>query len=110
MRRQVVVFDGDDTLWQTEVLYDVARRQSAELVASIGLDPNSFEERQREIDVCNVGRFGLSRERFPTSSVEAYESLAREIGLEVSDSLRSEIFAMSSAVFDEVSPVYPGVI
>ena len=35
---QAIVFDGDDTLWETEALYDDARRRAREIVAATGLD------------------------------------------------------------------------
>ena len=74
----MVIFDGDDTLWSTEPLYDDARAAAAEIVERAGLDAGEWERLERDIDVQNVQRFGLSSERFPTSCVEAYQTLARE--------------------------------
>src|SRR4051812_13994583 len=45
-KRNLIVFDGDDTLWSTEQLYDRARSAAARLVASVGLDPVRFETLQ----------------------------------------------------------------
>ncbi len=83
----VVIFDGDDTLWETEILYDEARDDAAALVATTGIDRESFVDLQRQIDVRNVARLGLTKERFPTSSVEAYRELAGRRGDVASDTI-----------------------
>ena len=41
-----VILDGDDTLWQTEPLYDEARTDTATYVSSLGIDSQEFEQRQ----------------------------------------------------------------
>lgn len=73
---RAIVFDGDDTLWLTERLYDEARAHARELVEAAGLDGETWEQLERDIDVRNVGRFGHSAERFPTSCMEAYAELS----------------------------------
>jgi putative hydrolase of the HAD superfamily len=72
---RAVVFDGDDTLWQTEQLYDDARSLARGIVEAIGLDGDKWEAVERGLDVRNVERFGHSPDRFPRSCVEAYISL-----------------------------------
>ena len=81
-RRPVIVFDGDDTLWWAEPLYDDARRQASEIVAEAQLDPIRWTALQQETDLENVLTMGLSAERFPRSCVEAYEELAASVGRE----------------------------
>jgi putative hydrolase of the HAD superfamily len=103
----IIVFDGDDTLWATEALYDDARHRSADLVAAVGLDPVRYEKLQQRIDVANFDRYGLSPVRFPTSSREAYEKLAAESGAPVSGSVAEEIYQASARVFDVAAPVDP---
>jgi putative hydrolase of the HAD superfamily len=103
-----VIFDGDDTLWATEFLYDAAREQAASLVADVGLDPLAFKELQCSIDMVNVQTLGLSRTRFPTSSVEAYEHLASACGMVPSAVVRDAVFEASASVFHQQAPVYEG--
>jgi putative hydrolase of the HAD superfamily len=105
---QLVVFDGDDTLWETEFLYDAARNEAAAVVAGAGIDPDEFKTLQRKIDVGNVARLGLLRERFPTSSVEAYETLARRHESEVSELVALEVYRASATVFDRPAPLLAG--
>src|SRR4051812_19023858 len=77
-----VIFDGDDTLWLTESLYDEARRRAREVVERAGIDGSEWERIQRERDISNVELFGHNAERFPTSCVEAFLLLN---GAEVAD-------------------------
>ena len=104
----VVIFDGDDTLWETESLYDEAREDAAALVATTGIDRESFVDLQRQIDVRNVARLGLTKERFPTSSVEAYRELAERRGDVASDTIADEVFRASASVFQRPAPLVDG--
>lgn len=104
----LVVFDGDDTLWWTEPLYDAARAQAAELVGLTGLDPVIWDRLEREIDVRNVSILGLSRDRFPTSCLEAYEQLARSRGALMDPRVVEKITEIASSVFTKSAPVVEG--
>ena len=105
--RPIVIFDGDDTLWETEPLYDIARSEAERIVTEAGLNGQRFEELQRTIDIDNFSRMGLSPTRFPTSSVQAYESLALTSGFEVSESTSRKVYSASADVFDRVAPLRP---
>jgi putative hydrolase of the HAD superfamily len=104
----VVIFDGDDTLWETEVLYDQARDDAAALVAATGIDPALFVELQRQIDVRNVARFGLRKERFPTSSVDAYRELVERRGDVMSDVVADDVYRASASVFGRPARLVDG--
>ena len=67
-----IVFDGDDTLWSTEQLFDKARKDMRWLVSESGVDGAQWEKLERHIDVENVATMGFSLERFPTSCIQAY--------------------------------------
>ena len=43
------MFDGDDTLWSTESLYDEARANARRVVAEAGLDDAAWEKLERRI-------------------------------------------------------------
>jgi putative hydrolase of the HAD superfamily len=105
---RLIVFDGDDTLWQVEHLYDKARDRAARVVARAGLDPHRWSRLQREIDVASVPDLGLSPLRFPSASVVAYERVAAEMGRAVDDSIKEEIRRASASVFDATAPLVPG--
>lgn len=107
VRQGVIVFDGDDTLWETEPLYDAARDHAAQVVAILGLDPERFSEIQKQIDIENIAAFGLSQKRFPFSSVKALEILAEDEGVEVGESEKMAVYEASASVFSSESPLVP---
>jgi putative hydrolase of the HAD superfamily len=108
MDKVTVVFDGDDTLWLVEHLYDDARVDAAKVVASDGVDPARWEALEREIDVRNVGTMGVSAQRFPTSCVEAYIAAAAEMGRSPSPSVEKLVQLAAEQVFERRAPVVVG--
>src|SRR5262249_50695910 len=103
--RPAIFFDGDDTLWLTEPLYDKARNDAALVVAQAGLNPAAWDRLEREIDVKNVARLGLSAERFPKSCVEAYEQLAQETGVAPDAEISRAVHSAALTVFSTLAPV-----
>jgi putative hydrolase of the HAD superfamily len=104
----VVIFDGDDTLWETESLYDHARSDAAKIVQTAGLPADLWEDIERKLDVANVARFGLSKLRFPTSCVEAYRRVAALSMTATSDVVERRIQAAARSVFQASAPTVPG--
>lgn len=107
MRSVGVIFDGDDTLWETEWLYDDARAQARSIVEAAGFDGERWEQLERRIDVENVERLGHSPTRFPTSCVEAYEALALAEQSPVDATTRKQIERAARSVFTRPAPVMP---
>ncbi|HSY99195.1 MAG TPA: HAD family hydrolase [Terriglobales bacterium] len=103
-----VVFDGDDTLWSTEQLYDDARSRARYVVAQSGLDAARWEECERRIDVQNVANLGYSTERFPSSCVQAYEQLCRSMGRAVNAQTCVRVREAARSVFERDPPLVPG--
>jgi putative hydrolase of the HAD superfamily len=62
-----VIFDADNTLWETESLYDDARRTLANVLASRGIDAAVVGEVQQAIDEELYKTYGYSAQRFPAS-------------------------------------------
>jgi putative hydrolase of the HAD superfamily len=101
----VLIFDGDDTLWSTEHLYDRARRSAREIVESEGLDGAKWEAAERAVDVQNVARFGMSSERFPTSCVEALDHVVPGGRGSVAPVLRARVWEAAAQVFTAPAPL-----
>jgi putative hydrolase of the HAD superfamily len=90
-KRQGLIFDGDGTLWESQVFYDEAKERFYEIVAGQGGLAEYFESAQitvedalhfvDEIDMRNVERRGFAAGRFSGSLVEAYQSLSRAAGV-----------------------------
>jgi putative hydrolase of the HAD superfamily len=106
----LLVFDGDDTLWIVEPLYDEARAAAAEIVAAAGIDPILWDERQRQLDIENVRLLGLSRDRFPKSCVDAYRELAARSGLEEDARFTAQIIYAAEQVFRTPAQLVDGVV
>jgi len=103
----VIVFDGDDTLWETEPLYDDARTSAANYVGTLGIDPVAFEATQKRVDVERARSLGLTRNRFPGSSVLAAQELAGQESLHLRKSELRKVSALSSEVFQRTAPTNP---
>ena len=103
-----VVFDGDDTLWCTEQLYDDARWYARRIVADAGLDGAKWEELERRIDVANVAILGYSMERFPASCVLAYEETCRGERRTPDTSVADRIRHAARSVFERNPPLVSG--
>src|ERR1700735_3709789 len=103
-----VVFDGDDTLWSTEQLYDDARSRARDVVAESGGDGAKWEEHERRIDVQNVEMHGYSMERFPSSCVHAYEELCRNTGRAINADTVNRVREAAGSVFERDPPLVSG--
>src|ERR1700689_2606557 len=95
-----IVFDGDDTLWSTEQLYDDARSRARDVVAASGLDGAKWEEFERRIDVQNVNQLGYSMERFPGSCIQAYEDLCHRSGYAADPDISVRVRQAARSVFE----------
>lgn len=103
-----VIFDGDDTLWSSERLYDEARSRARLIVEECGLDGAQWEERERLLDVQNVAKFRYSTERFPTSCVQAYEKLCLTNKRTVDRAIVEQIRTTARSVFEREPPLVAG--
>jgi putative hydrolase of the HAD superfamily len=105
---RAIVFDGDDTLWSTEPLYDKARDEARSEVARSGLDGEKWEQLERRFDVANVRHFGFGIERFPTSCVQAYEAVAKASDVPVDPEVRERVRSAARTVFSQDPALIPG--
>lgn len=91
-----MIFDGDDTLWETEPLYDRARFDAGQLVQTAGFEYGLWDRIQRRLDVENVATYGLWLGRFPLSCQQAYLALAG-LADRAPDPLLSELVRATAA-------------
>jgi putative hydrolase of the HAD superfamily len=106
-RKGLAIFDGDDTLWIVEPLYDDALRRIKDILDGLGLPGEQWRMLQRELDLENVQKLGMSPERFPLSSRQALLELGQRLGKQIPTSLLREIEAISKSVFEATAPVLP---
>lgn len=102
---RAIVFDGDDTLWATQELYDDAKERFFALLAEIGHNRDSAAVEFARIDVANVARLGFSKERFPRSMRETYEFFQCLAGVSPDPEVAEKAAAIGRAVFTAVPTV-----
>lgn len=99
-----VIFDADDTLWETEPIYDDVLNLLQQEMDNHGLDGQEWRQLQRAIDIDAARSEGYNRKRFPSSSVKAYRHLAEHYDPQLADRL----YKLSEQVFDMGAKLVPG--
>jgi len=107
LRPRAIIFDGDDTLWLTELLYDQARQHARRVVEAAGFDGAAWEALERKLDVANVERLGHTLARFPTSCVEAYRAICLEAGRAPEIRVETDVRAAANEAFEMQAPLVP---
>ena len=100
-----IIFDADDTLWETEVLYQRALDLSQAEVERHGVDGAAWRARQLEVDLDAVKTRAFDRDRFPSSSARAYRDLAAEPNPQI----ERRVYDLTATVFDSPAELYPHV-
>jgi putative hydrolase of the HAD superfamily len=98
MSSAAVIFDGDDTLWDTMSAYALAKHEFFGEMALIGFDPDEVECRFERIDMANVDRLGFKRERFPTSMVDTYRYFCDTYRASYSNAIEHKIRRLGDGV------------
>jgi len=110
LRRYLVVFDGDDTLWRTEGLYDGARNAAAQVISDSGLDGRAWVTLQKATDLRLVKALGLSGERFGRSFEEAFVALCLSSGISPDPHVLDAIKQLAASVFTRQAPMVEGAV
>ncbi len=103
----LVIFDGDDTLWSVEPLYDTALLEARRLIEMSDLPGEEWQLLQRAYDLRNVEKLGMSPERFPLSSRQALLELGRRRGQSVPPALMDAVDRTSRSVFRQRAQLAP---
>jgi putative hydrolase of the HAD superfamily len=101
-RLSLLIFDGDDTLWSTMVLYREAKAAFCRLVEAEGLDPVHAGTLLDAIDVARVSVYGFSADRFPLSMVDTYIQLCARAGRTPCETVAQGARRIGMSVFDRV--------
>lgn len=104
-----IIFDGDDTLWRTQILYEDAKNIFYDWMADEGwTDRVLLAEIFTETDTANVATYGFSRHRFPNSMKDVYRQMSREAGLQPSPVKLEQVGRIGSTVFERKPQLMDG--
>src|SRR5882672_5200204 len=73
-----VIFDADDTLWETQSLYSDSKNRFFLEMLRVGFPIGEVRDRFEKIDNENVSKFGFSKSRFPRSMRDTYSVFCAE--------------------------------
>jgi len=100
--------DGDDTLWDSQGLYDQVKAGFERIVQKEGLDSEIAVQLLDEIDSAKVPRMGYSLERFRSSLSEAYLALCVRAGRTPNPRTTGQLRRLLERIFKRKPPVLPG--
>lgn len=108
-----IVFDLDNTLVECTKYFAEARTRLYRMILPLrpDLSREEFERVFRKIDTKNMrSPLGFGRDRFPTSTQEAYRVLCEEVGYTPTPSELEAAWAIGESVFEAPYKPYPGAI
>ncbi|OBY24860.1 hypothetical protein A9D60_23455 [Leisingera sp. JC1] len=100
--KQWVIFDGDNTLWDIECLYNQARQNLIKELADLGVCPEEAEIFQRMTDVELFQSLGYSQERFPKSFSKTllhFKPLSSDLDVEKVEEMARTVFTSNPTPF-----------
>lgn len=102
-----IIFDGDNTLWDVEALYDEARAELCRLLAGDKTTAQEVERFQRERDKQLHREMGYSRKRFPLSFTQTalHYLAAGDDRIEAVHRLGDSVFEQAAIPADDVDEV-----
>jgi putative hydrolase of the HAD superfamily len=101
-----IIFDGDDTLWSIQPVYDDAKNKFAKLMAIFPETPESIVSLVDQVDYEAVATSGFSQQRFPNSLIRTYEILAKRYDYVTREDLISQSRSLGEAVFTAIPQLY----
>jgi putative hydrolase of the HAD superfamily len=104
---RLLIFDGDDTLWETQSLYDSAKSEFLSELAAEGLSSKDAKQLLEEVDVANVKQLGFSKSRFPLSLVTTYRRLCNLHGKVPNDRTEARIQSIGYSIFETKPNLIP---
>lgn len=106
MKSSGIIFDGDDTLWETMPVYTSAKQEFFREMSSLGFNPREVESIFESTDVANVTRLGFTKDRFPTSMAETYQSFCDKYQRPSEITIEQRIKGIGYSVFDRPPVVF----
>lgn len=95
----IVIFDGDDTLWKTQELYDIAKKRFERLMNRLGFDTAKMIQELDTIDSKRVKILQFSKERFLESMLMIYAYYCGKYNKEMDEKIEGKIRHIVSIIF-----------
>lgn len=107
---RAIIFDGDDTLWEIQPLYDEAKELFAGMVSSkLKMERAQVIAALDEIDMRNISKMGFSPTRFPHSMVETLKMFYSAKGIAPTEEDLEQAYLFGSSVFSKTPKLLDGV-
>ncbi|MCL6638661.1 MAG: HAD family hydrolase [Firmicutes bacterium] len=104
-----ILFDFDDTLVETTVFFNEAKKQFAGLMENFGVPPGEALDTLNRFDIANVKKYGgFLKQCFPEALGQTYEFYCRKNGRPYSEKMRKEIEDLGWWVFAQPVRPVPG--
>lgn len=101
----LIAFDGDDTLWDTQPLYEAAKDEFEHLCRELGLWGTGVRSQLDRVDAERVASLGFSRNRFPGSLVQVIETRAAKAGITLPPDATKRAWRIGEHVFEKPAPL-----
>jgi len=96
---EVVIFDGDDTLWEMQRRYTNATNKFCNEMSSLGYEIEDVKEKLIQVDCDNVDLHQFSKERFPISMGETYVYFCESVGNPIDEEVQNTLEKIGGQVF-----------
>jgi putative hydrolase of the HAD superfamily len=106
--RGLIIFDGDDTLWETMPIYSDAKAAFFRQMSEWGFDEQEVRLRFDRVDAENVKRLGFTRQRFPDSMVRTYREFSERCQSAPLPDREACVRDIGMAVFSRPTPLLRG--
>jgi len=105
---KAIIFDLDDTLVKTSLLYNYARDNFSSLMQRAGFDGKASLIKLDEIDISYIEEYGFLRERYPYSLGKTYEYFCKKNGKKINLILKKKVEDIGWHVFRQVPELVDG--
>lgn len=109
-KQGVIIFDGDDTLWRTQELYDSAKAQFEKLMKTQGFTEGNLIELLDELDAERVALAQFSKTRFLESMLITYALLCGKHSKTWVLPVESKIKQIGSSIFTFPPKLYEDAV
>lgn len=107
--KTLVILDADDTLWETQGLFERAKTDLHALLAPADLTRDELAAQLDLIDAQAVKTEGFARSRFGNSMLRLYDQRCAAQGTQPSVATQIKIGAVAERIYTSAPHVYPGV-